>query len=178
LIDDGTQADIVGSGERLGEGVDLWLEGDTESHAHNMVQRCSGVKYLEDRDFNALTTNNQLVILLLVTYESSIANAPTKLFKTLSDPTRRAIFEQLIRDGEQNVKTLTVSAGISQPAVSKHLSILKHAGLVQERPQGRAVHYSADPAGLAPLEDWLKRYGAFWTERLDRLEQVLDGMDK
>ncbi len=111
-------------------------------------------------------------------YEYSKANAPNEVFKTLSDPTRRAIFEQLIRNGEQNVKTLTVSAGISQPAVSKHLSLLKSAGLVRERPQGRAVHYSAHPAGLAPLEDWLKRYGAFWNERLDRLEQVLDGMEK
>ena len=119
-----------------------------------------------------------MVILLPVTYENPMANAPNQLFKTLSDPTRRAIFEQLIRDGEQNVKTLTVSAGISQPAVSKHLSILKQAGLVQERPQGRAVHYSAHPAGLAPLEDWLKRYGAFWKERFERLEQVLEGMDE
>jgi DNA-binding transcriptional ArsR family regulator len=119
-----------------------------------------------------------MAILSLVTYESSLANAPNELFKTLADPTRRAIFEQLIRDGEQNVKTLTVSAGISQPAVSKHLSLLKHAGLVQERPQGRAVHYSAQPQGLAPLEDWLKRYGAFWNERLDRLERVLEGMDE
>lgn len=111
-------------------------------------------------------------------YQNSSANAPNELFKTLSDPTRRAIYEQLIRDGEQNVKALTLSAGISQPAVSKHLSLLKHAGLVRERPQGRAVHYSADPAGLAPLEDWLKRYSAFWNERLDRLEDVLEGMDE
>ena len=111
-------------------------------------------------------------------YQTSSANAPNELFKALSDPTRRAIFEQLIREGEQNVRALTISAGISQPAVSKHLSLLKHAGLVQERPQGRAVHYSAQPAALAPLEDWLKQYGAFWNERFERLEQVLEGMDE
>ena len=55
------------------------------------------------------------------------------LFKSLADPTRRAIFEQLCRKGEQTVGALTIKAGVSQPAVSKHLGALKQAGLVRER---------------------------------------------
>ena len=59
---------------------------------------------------------------------------PDTLFKSLADPTRRALFERLSRDGEQTVRMLTDNAGVSQPAVSKHLRILKHAGLVRQAP--------------------------------------------
>src|SRR5919108_4561420 len=100
------------------------------------------------------------------------------LFKTLADPTRRAIFERLSRDGEQTVRMLTDHAGISQPAVSKHLGVLKLAGLVRDRRAGRQTHYSADPQGLAPLIDWMGLYGAFWRDRFDQLESLLNRMDQ
>jgi DNA-binding transcriptional ArsR family regulator len=100
------------------------------------------------------------------------------IFRTLADPTRRAIFEQLMRHGEQNVRGLTEYSGISQPAVSKHLGVLKLAGLVRDRPDGRQTHYSAEPQGLAPLIDWMGLYGAFWRERFDRLEDLLNRMDQ
>ena len=100
------------------------------------------------------------------------------IFRTLADPTRRAIFEQLMRHGEQNVRGLTEYSGISQPAVSKHLGVLKLAGLVRDRPDGRQTHYSAEPKGLAPLIDWMGLYGAFWRERFDRLEDLLNRMDQ
>jgi DNA-binding transcriptional ArsR family regulator len=87
---------------------------------------------------------------------------PKDLFKTLADPTRRAIFERLVRDGELTVRALTDRAGVSQPAVSKHLSLLKHAGLVRDRHEGRQTHYSAKPQALAPLVDWMSLYGAIW----------------
>ena len=99
------------------------------------------------------------------------------LFKSLGDPTRRAIFERLCRAGEQTVHGLTDQAGVSQPAVSKHLAVLKHAGLVRNRRQGRETHYRAEPQALAPLVDWMSLYGAFWRERLDRLEALLNRMD-
>lgn len=79
--------------------------------------------------------------------------------------------------GEQNVRALTDQAGISQAAVSRHLSVLKQAGLVVDRPSGRTVHYRAAPQGLAPLIDWIGVYGAFWRERLDRLETLLERDD-
>ncbi len=100
------------------------------------------------------------------------------LFRTLSDPTRRAIFERLTRDGELTVHALTGHSGVSQPAVSKHLGILKLAGLVRNRREGRETHYSAHPQGLEPLIDWMKVYGAFWHDRLDRLEALLSRMDQ
>jgi DNA-binding transcriptional ArsR family regulator len=100
------------------------------------------------------------------------------VFKALSDPTRRAIFERLARDGEQTVHALTDRAGVSQPAVSKHLGILKHAKLVRDRREGRETHYRAQAQALTPLIDWMRIYGAFWRERFDRLESLLKRMDQ
>ena len=85
--------------------------------------------------------------------------APTSAFAALADPTRRGIFEHLASSGEQNVRSLTERAGVSQPAVSKHLAVLARAGLAQARPEGRQTFYSARPAGLEPLVDWLQFYG-------------------
>ncbi len=104
--------------------------------------------------------------------------APDTLFKALADPTRRAIFERLCRTGEQTVWMLTDEARVSQPAVSKHLSVLKLAGLVRERREGRQTHYSAQPQGLKPLIDWMSLYGAFWRDRFDHLESLLNRMDQ
>ena len=103
---------------------------------------------------------------------------PDMLFKTLGDPTRRAIFERLARQGEENVRGLTEAAGVSQPAVSKHLGQLKSAGLVRERREGRETHYSARPEALRPLIDWMSLMGAFWEGRFDTLETLLDRMDQ
>jgi len=103
--------------------------------------------------------------------------APDQLLKALADPTRRAIFESLVRRGEQTVRALTDESGVSQPAVSKHLGMLKIAGLVRDRPNGRQTHYRADPKGLAPLINWLNLYGAFWRDRFDHLEDLLKRMD-
>ena len=103
---------------------------------------------------------------------------PNELFTTLANPTRRAIFERLARDGEQTVRVLTGHSGVSQPAVSTHLGILKRAGLVHDRREGRQTHYSAEPQGLAPLIDWMSLYGAFWRDRFDRLEDLLNRMDQ
>lgn len=103
--------------------------------------------------------------------------APDIVFKALADPTRRAIFERLTRDGEQTVHALTERAGVSQPMVSKHLSALKRARLVRHRREGRETHYSAQPRALAPMADWMSQYGVFWQNRLDRLEELLERMD-
>jgi DNA-binding transcriptional ArsR family regulator len=104
-------------------------------------------------------------------------SSPDILFAALADPTRRAIFQRLSREGEQTVHALTGHAGVSQPAVSKHLAVLKRAGLVNDRRAGRETHYRARVEGLAPLIDWMSLYGAFWRERLDALEDLLGRMD-
>ena len=100
------------------------------------------------------------------------------LFRTLADPTRRAIFERLCREGEQTVGALTAHAGVSQPAVSKHLGVLKQAGLVRDRQDGRQTHYSAQRGALAPLVDWTSRMTGFWEQRFDDLEDLLKRMDQ
>ena len=104
-------------------------------------------------------------------------SAADNLFRALADPTRRAIFERLARHGEQTVHALTERAGVSQPMVSKHLSALKRARLVRHRREGRETHYRAQPEALAPMVDWLNHYGAFWRDRFDRLEALLERMD-
>ena len=103
---------------------------------------------------------------------------PDLLFRTLADPTRRALFERLCREGEQTVGALTAQAGISQPAVSKHLGILKQAGLVSDRPDGRQTHYSAQLKALAPLVDWTQQMARFWESRFDDLDDLLKRMDQ
>lgn len=100
------------------------------------------------------------------------------LFRALADPTRRAIFERLCREGEQSVGTLTIQAGVSQPAVSKHLGVLKQAGLVRDRQAGRQTHYSAQLGALAPLIDWTSQMTGFWQSRFDDLEELLKRMDQ
>ena len=104
--------------------------------------------------------------------------APDLIFKSLADPTRRAIFEHLCRQGEQTVAALTAQAGVSQPVVSKHLAVLRQAGLVQDRPQGRQTHYSARIDALAPLLDWTSEMAGFWEGRFDELENLLQRMDQ
>lgn len=105
-------------------------------------------------------------------------DAADLLFRTLADPTRRALFERLCREGEITVGVLTAGAGISQPAVSKHLGVLKSAGLVRDRQDGRQTHYSARADALAPLVDWTGRMTGFWEARFDHLENLLRRMDQ
>ncbi len=101
-----------------------------------------------------------------------------RLFKALADPTRRALFERLCRKGEHTVAALTARAGVSQQAVSKHLAVLKQAGLVRDRQEGRQTHYSAQLGALAPLLDWTSQMAGFWQNRFDALEDLLKRMDQ
>src|ERR1700743_1002800 len=107
-----------------------------------------------------------------------MTQAHDALFRSLADPTRRALFERLCRDGEQTVGALTARSGISQPAVSKHLGQLKQAGLVRDRHEGRQTHYTAQLAALAPLIDWTSRMTGFWERKFDALENLLKRMDQ
>ena len=101
----------------------------------------------------------------------------TEIFKALADPTRRAVFERLA-GGEMNATALRHGLPISQPALSQHLSVLREAGLIAERREGRHVNYRVHADGLKPLTDWLGRYRAFWPERIESLKQLLEEMDQ
>ncbi|MBW9053704.1 ArsR/SmtB family transcription factor [Rhizobium mesosinicum] len=107
-----------------------------------------------------------------------MSNVQDALFRALADPTRRAIFERLCREGEKTVGVLTVGAGVSQPVVSKHLAVLRTAGLVRDRHEGRQTHYSAEIKALAPLADWTTEMAGYWEGRFDALEDLLKRMDQ
>jgi DNA-binding transcriptional ArsR family regulator len=110
-------------------------------------------------------------------YCFSVPATADDLFRALADPTRRAIFERLALE-ELPVHALTARSGVSQPAVSKHLRVLKRAGLVRDRQEGRQTHYRAELGALAPLIDWTSQMAGFWQSRFDRLEDVLERMDQ
>jgi DNA-binding transcriptional ArsR family regulator len=98
----------------------------------------------------------------------------TSVMKTLADPTRRAVFERIVGDPEVAATALVKGLKVSQPAVSQHLKALRDAGLVMERREGRHIYYRPAPKGLAPLIDWLSYYRAFWSERFENLEKLLE----
>lgn len=100
------------------------------------------------------------------------------VFRSLSDPTRRGLFERLCREGDLTVAALTAKAGVSQPVVSRHLSVLREAGLVTGRHEGRETRYSAQIDALKPLLDWTDEMTGFWEGRFDDLENLLRRMDQ
>jgi DNA-binding transcriptional ArsR family regulator len=99
------------------------------------------------------------------------------VMRTLADPTRRAVFERIVNSEEITVAELTRGSGVTQSAISQHLRSLKQAGLIADRPEGRNVHYRADPKGLAPLVDWIAFYAVFWRERFASLRTLLKEID-
>jgi DNA-binding transcriptional ArsR family regulator len=93
--------------------------------------------------------------------------------QVLGEPSRQAILD-LLRDGERPVGELVDRLQLSQPAVSKHLRVLKEAGLVEARADAQRRLYRIRPEPLAELDDWLAPYRRLWTTHLDRLEDHLD----
>jgi DNA-binding transcriptional ArsR family regulator len=101
---------------------------------------------------------------------------PERLLKALADPTCRMIFERLARDGEQTVHALTGQARVSQPAVSRHLGVLKLAGLVRDRRAGRETHYRAQLGALAPRaagRGSLRPWSRYWRASTDAGEATV-----
>jgi len=105
------------------------------------------------------------------------AAAIETVLRTLADPTRRAVFERVVKSNEISVLELTRGSGVTQGAISQHLKSSKLAGLVVERPEGRKVYYRAEPEGLTPLVDWMGHYGVFWRERFVNLRTLLKEID-
>jgi len=108
------------------------------------------------------------------------AATTTDAFNAIAEPRRRQILD-LLTIGEMSVNELVESMPISQPQVSKHLTVLKEVGLVCSRPNGRQRMYRIQAEALRPVHDWLKDYERLWNQRLDRLDDYLDeiqGKDK
>jgi DNA-binding transcriptional ArsR family regulator len=99
-----------------------------------------------------------------------------RLWSALSETHRRRILD-LLRDRPCSVTELVEVLGLAQPAVSKHLRVLREAGLVRVRTEAQRRIYSVDPAGIRALDDWLTPYRRLWNERLDALGRHLDATD-
>lgn len=93
-------------------------------------------------------------------------------YAALAEPHRRRILD-LLRTGEQPVTHLVTHLGLSQPGVSKHLKVLREAGLVVARPEGKQRMYALQPGPLVEVVQWLEPYRMFWSSRLDALERHL-----
>ena len=94
--------------------------------------------------------------------------------EVLAEPSRRRILD-LLRDGERAVGDLVERLHLTQPAISKHLRVLRDAGLVDVRPDAQRRLYRIRPEPLAELDAWLEPYRQLWNERLDRLEDHIEG---
>jgi DNA-binding transcriptional ArsR family regulator len=93
-------------------------------------------------------------------------------FAVLAEPTRRRILDH-VRDRERSVGELVQELGVSQPGVSKHLRVLREAGLVEARQDAQRRLYRVRPEPLAEIDAWLAPYRRLWEERLDRLDDYL-----
>lgn len=98
-------------------------------------------------------------------------------FAVLADPTRRRLLDKLL-DRERSVGELVDALGVNQPTVSKHLRVLREAGMVVSRIDAQRRQYRVDPTGLRQIDDWISAYRRLWSERLDALETHLNRRDK
>lgn len=103
----------------------------------------------------------------------ALQTLPVK-FGALADPTRLAIVERLLSEGEQNVGALAAPFAISLPAISKHLKVLEDAGLVSRRVEHRFRYVSARPEAIRDLDMWVERYRRYWERAFDRLDRALN----
>ena len=99
------------------------------------------------------------------------------IYSAIAEPNRRLLLDSLL-DGEKPVGTLVESLGMSQPVVSKHLRILRDAGVVIAEPRGQQRLYKINPEPLQEFAEWLAPYQKFWSEKLDALEHHLDSNGK
>jgi DNA-binding transcriptional ArsR family regulator len=104
-------------------------------------------------------------------YNGGVATG--NVFQAIADPTRRRILE-LLAESERPVKELAEPFRMSQPAISQHLKVLREAGLVSDRREGRHHHYRLNPEPLRDVADWVARYQRFWQRRLGALERYLE----
>ena len=108
-----------------------------------------------------------------------MARTPTTYdpFNAIAEPKRRQVLEAL-GIAELSVNEIVHRLGWTQPMVSKHLGVLKQVGLVKERRVGRQRMYRVNPERLKPIYDWVSPFERFWSDRFDRLDEVLQDIQK
>jgi DNA-binding transcriptional ArsR family regulator len=100
------------------------------------------------------------------------------LFTALADPTRLAIVERLLSEGERTAGDIAAPFAMSKPAISKHLKVLEDAGLIERRVERQWRVCRIRPEGIRTIDDWMKRYRAFWEASFDRLGRLLETDEK
>ncbi|MEX0853635.1 MAG: metalloregulator ArsR/SmtB family transcription factor [Bauldia sp.] len=100
------------------------------------------------------------------------------VFAALSDPTRLAIVERLLAEGERSAGLIAAPFAVSKPAISKHLKILEDAGLIERRIERQWRVFRVRPESMRAVDDWIGRYRAFWEGSFDRLDKVLASQPK
>lgn len=96
------------------------------------------------------------------------------VYSAVADPTRRELLRLLADNGEMPLHEMTARFGVGRTAISKHLAILKEAGLVIDRKAGRETRYRLNPDPLREIQEWVSAYERFWAERIDRLKALLE----
>ena len=105
------------------------------------------------------------------------SSTTSDVFNAIGDAHRREILDALTA-GEKAVGAIVTELPMSQPQVSKHLRVLSEVGLVSSRAEGRRRLYRLEPARLRPLNEWLAKYEQAWNERLDRMDDYLEGLQQ
>jgi len=96
------------------------------------------------------------------------------VYSAVADPTRRELIRMLSEADELPLYELTAAFDMGRTAISKHLTVLKEAGLVSERKVGRETRYRLNPAPLQEIQDWVSYYQQFWDVRIARLKSLLE----
>jgi DNA-binding transcriptional ArsR family regulator len=99
------------------------------------------------------------------------AKTTVDVFNAIGEPRRRQIIDLLARGREMAVGALVVAVGLPQPAISKHLSVLRKVGIVSMKKEGQQRMYRLEPRALRPVHDWVAQYEQFWTQKLDRIKE-------
>lgn len=99
------------------------------------------------------------------------------VFAAVSDPTRRAILD-LLRRGEMSAGDLASRFPVSRPAISRHVRVLREAGLLKERREAQWRRYSLNPAPLARVDRWIAAYRVFWAARLHDLKRYVEDAER
>lgn len=101
----------------------------------------------------------------------SRAATTSDVFNAIAEPRRREIIGLLARHEARSVGELVEATGLAQPAVSKHLAVLRAVGVVSVRKEGKSRLYSLNPSELKPVNDWVKPFERFWSHQLDRIKE-------